>query len=50
MCSTCGCSEGNVQIEGHSHDHHAHDHHHHEHDNHSRPSSFITTTIIITVM
>ena len=37
MCSTCGCSEGNVQIEGHSHDHHGHDHHHHEHDNHSRP-------------
>lgn len=35
MCSTCGCSEGNVQIEGHSHDHH--DHHHHDHDNHSRP-------------
>lgn len=37
MCSTCGCSEGNVQIEGHSHDHHGHDRHHHEHDNHSRP-------------
>ncbi|MEY0252900.1 hydrogenase nickel incorporation protein HypB [Morganella morganii] len=42
MCSTCGCSEGNVQIEGHSHDHHDHhhhdhDHHHHDHDNHSRP-------------
>lgn len=50
MCSTCGCSEGNVQIEGHSHDHHDHqhhdhqhhdhqhhDHHHHEHDNSSRP-------------
>ncbi|KOO17318.1 hydrogenase expression protein HupJ [Morganella morganii] len=40
MCSTCGCSEGNVQIEGHSHDHHDHqhhDHHHHEHDNASRP-------------
>lgn len=37
MCSTCGCSEGNVQIEGHSHDHHGHDHHHHEHDNQSRP-------------
>lgn len=37
MCSTCGCSEGNVQIEGHSHDHHGHDHHHHDHDNHSRP-------------
>ncbi|HHQ6610007.1 hydrogenase nickel incorporation protein HypB [Morganella morganii] len=35
MCSTCGCSEGNVQIEGHSYDHH--DHHHHDHDNHSRP-------------
>lgn len=50
MCSTCGCSEGNVQIEGHSHDRHDHqhhdhqhhdhqhhDHHHHEHDNSSRP-------------
>ncbi|WP_432692516.1 hydrogenase nickel incorporation protein HypB [Morganella morganii] len=50
MCSTCGCSEGNVQIEGHSHDHHDHQHHdhqhhdhqhhahhHHEHDNSSRP-------------
>lgn len=50
MCSTCGCSEGNVQIEGHNHDHHDHqhhdhqhhdhqhhDHHHHEHDNSSRP-------------
>lgn len=38
MCSTCGCSEGNVQIEGHSHDHHDHhDHHYHDHDNHSRP-------------
>ncbi|HCR3443347.1 TPA: hydrogenase nickel incorporation protein HypB [Morganella morganii] len=36
MCSTCGCSEGNVQIEGHSHGH-DHHHHHHEHDNHSRP-------------
>lgn len=35
MCSTCGCSEGNVQIEGHSHDHH--DHHHHDYDTHSRP-------------
>ncbi|HGY3147223.1 TPA: hydrogenase nickel incorporation protein HypB [Morganella morganii] len=35
MCSTCGCSEGNVQIEGHSHDHH--DHHHHDYDHHSRP-------------
>lgn len=34
MCSTCGCSEGNVQIEGHGH---GHDHHHHDHDNHSRP-------------
>ncbi|GIZ34031.1 hydrogenase accessory protein HypB [Morganella morganii] len=36
MCSTCGCSEGNVQIESHSHGH-DHHHHHHEHDNHSRP-------------
>lgn len=36
MCSTCGCSEGNVQIEGHSHGH-DHHRHHHEHDNHSRP-------------
>lgn len=37
MCSTCGCSEGNVQIEGHSHDHHDHHDHHHDHENHSRP-------------
>lgn len=43
MCSTCGCSEGNVQIEGHSHDHHDHHehphdgHHHHDHENYSRP-------------
>ncbi|EPW7221259.1 hydrogenase nickel incorporation protein HypB [Proteus mirabilis] len=38
MCSTCGCGEGNVSIEGvapHSHDHHHHSHdhdHHHEHN------------------
>lgn len=37
MCSTCGCGEGNISIEGvepHSHDdhshHHGHSHHHHE--------------------
>ncbi|MCP4598835.1 hydrogenase nickel incorporation protein HypB [Neptuniibacter sp.] len=47
MCTVCGCSEGNVQIEGvhqHSHEHdHAHSHEHtknhehhhgHEHDHH----------------
>lgn len=34
MCSTCGCSEGNVQIEGHSHDHHDHQHHDHQHHDH----------------
>lgn len=31
MCTVCGCSEGNVKIEGHGHthdDHHAHTHHH----------------------
>ncbi len=28
MCSVCGCSEGEVKIEGHCHDHH----HHHHHD------------------
>ncbi len=31
MCTVCGCSEGNVKIEGHDHthdDHHAHTHHH----------------------
>lgn len=43
MCTVCGCSSGNVKIEGqtkdHTHDHshdHSHDHHdhsHHEHDN-----------------
>ncbi|MFC4348597.1 hydrogenase nickel incorporation protein HypB [Kordiimonas lipolytica] len=48
MCTVCGCSDGNVQIEGkdgqhaHAHDHshdHSHDHHHghghhHDHDHH----------------
>ncbi|MBG3128553.1 hydrogenase nickel incorporation protein HypB [Proteus mirabilis] len=40
MCSTCGCGEGNVRIEGvepHSHDHHhhhSHDHDHHDHGHH----------------
>ncbi|HIE4217910.1 TPA: hydrogenase nickel incorporation protein HypB [Proteus mirabilis] len=39
MCSTCGCGEGNVSIEGvapHSHDHHhhSHDHDHHDHGHH----------------
>lgn len=33
MCSTCGCGEGNVQIEGHD-DHHSHEHHHHHDDDH----------------
>lgn len=35
MCTVCGCSEGNVRIEGepsHSHEHHSHDHHSHVHD------------------
>ncbi|EAR61956.1 hydrogenase nickel incorporation protein HypB [Neptuniibacter caesariensis] len=35
MCTVCGCSEGNVRIEGelsHSHEHHSHDHHTHSHD------------------
>ncbi|MCO4758966.1 MAG: hydrogenase nickel incorporation protein HypB [Oceanospirillaceae bacterium] len=33
MCTVCGCSEGEVQIEGgHHHDHsHSHEHHHHDH-------------------
>ncbi|HEK0688113.1 hydrogenase nickel incorporation protein HypB [Proteus mirabilis] len=40
MCSTCGCGEGNVSIEGvapHSHDHHhhSHDHDHHDHGHHN---------------
>lgn len=39
MCTVCGCSEGNVRIEGqHSHSHDSHDHgdhsHHHEHHSH----------------
>lgn len=40
MCSTCGCGEGNVRIEGvepHSHEHHhhhSHDHDHHDHGHH----------------
>lgn len=36
MCTVCGCSEGNVRIEGepsHSHEHHSHNHNHsHDHD------------------
>jgi len=34
MCTVCGCSEGEVKIEGH---HHQHDdgHHHHAHDGHA---------------
>ncbi len=34
MCTTCGCGEGEVQIEGHvhaRHDAHSDEHHHHEH-------------------
>lgn len=49
MCTVCGCSEGEMRIEGHAHEHHDHhheDHHehsphkhlHHEHDHHSRDS------------
>ena len=50
MCTVCGCSEGEVQIEGgHHHDHnHSHEHHHHDpshahhshehHHDHSHPS------------
>jgi len=34
MCTTCGCAEGDTQIEGHTHKH-SHDHgHHHSHDHH----------------
>lgn len=37
MCTVCGCSEGNLSIEGktvpHEHEH-PHDHHHHEHTAH----------------
>lgn len=46
MCTVCGCSDGEVKIEGghtHGHDHHGHDHsrdhdhhhHHHDHDGHT---------------
>lgn len=34
MCTVCGCSEGETQIEGHDHQHshdHSHDHHEHSH-------------------
>lgn len=35
MCTVCGCSDGNVKIEGHHHDHdHHHDHEHHDHVHH----------------
>ncbi|WP_372831801.1 hydrogenase nickel incorporation protein HypB [Pontibacterium sp.] len=34
MCTVCGCSEGEVQIEG-GHHHHAHDHSHDHHHDHS---------------
>lgn len=42
MCNVCGCSEGDVRIEGHTHPHgHHHDHashgHHHRHGAHSHP-------------
>lgn len=33
MCTVCGCSEGEVKIEGADH-HHGHDHHHHTHAHH----------------
>ncbi|MBB1488693.1 hydrogenase nickel incorporation protein HypB [Oceanospirillum sediminis] len=36
MCTVCGCSEGNVQVEGHHHHHsHSHGEHHHNEHNHS---------------
>jgi len=38
MCTVCGCSEGETQIEGkdgHSHDHAHGDHHHHHHHHHT---------------
>lgn len=31
MCTTCGCSEGEVHIHAHDHDHDHHQHHDHEH-------------------
>ena len=35
MCTTCGCSNGNVTIDGHKEGHnHAHHHHDHNHDHH----------------
>lgn len=38
MCTVCGCSEGEVKIEGADH-HHGHDHHHHTHEhNHNEHS------------
>lgn len=35
MCTVCGCSEGEVQIEGGHQHHHGHAHHHHHDHDHS---------------
>ncbi len=52
MCTTCGCAEGDTQIEGHAHDHslehhHAHSHNHdhsHEHShNHDHGHALMAT-------
>ncbi|HID5222758.1 TPA: hydrogenase nickel incorporation protein HypB [Proteus mirabilis] len=50
MCSTCGCGEGNVSIEGvapHSHDHHhhSHDHDHHDHGHHHEHNATPANTV-----
>lgn len=31
MCTVCGCSEGEVKVDGHDHHHHGEHHHHHTH-------------------
>jgi len=44
MCTVCGCSEGNVRIDGqHSHSHDSHDHgdHSHPHEHHSHDENIV---------
>lgn len=57
MCSTCGCSEGDVTIEsahthaddGHHHHHHHddHQHPHHHHEQHSHHDEQVASTIVV---
>ncbi len=38
MCTVCGCSEGEVSIEGHQHHHHGHSHSHNHQEGHHQHS------------